>query len=341
MFRQSQVFSLCLCASVVNTGAVENGAAVVAREFIFENAPFASCHASTIVETSGGLAAAWFGGSAEGKPDVGIWLARQSGQGTAWSEPVQVAAPVQDGPARFPCWNPVLFQPRNGPLLLFYKAGPNPGNWWGVLRTSADGGKQWSEPRRLPEGFVGPVKNKPVQLPDGPLLCPSSTEDHGWRVFLEKTSDLGATWERIGPLNDGQTIGAIQPSILAYPNGRMQVLCRDKNAKNLHEAWSEDGGKTWSAMSDTVLPNPNSGTDAVMLQDGRAFLVYNHTRQGRSPLNTAISADGKSWQPALVLEDQPGEYSYPAVIQARNGLVHITYTWKRQKIRHVVLGIRH
>jgi alpha-L-rhamnosidase len=92
-------------------------------------------------------------------------------------------------------------------------------------------------------------------------------------------------------------------------------------------------------MSDTELPNPNSGADAVSLKDGRAFLVYNHTRKGRSPLNAAISADGKNWRAALVLEDQPGEYSYPAVIQARDGLVHITYTWKRQNIRHVVVDL--
>jgi predicted neuraminidase len=90
-------------------------------------------------------------------------------------------------------------------------------------------------------------------------------------------------------------------------------------------------------MAKTVLPNPNSGTDAVMLQDGRTLLVYNHTRKGRTPLNVALSADGKSWQAALVLEDQPGEYSYPTAIQARDGIVHIVYTWKRQKIRHVAV----
>jgi predicted neuraminidase len=206
-----------------------------------------------------------------------------------------------------------------------------------MLITSADSGKTWSKPRRLPNDIVGPIKNKPVQLKDGALLCPTSTEDQGWRVFLERTADLGATWERIGPLNDGKTVGAIQPSILTYPNGKMQLLCRDRAAKALHECWSDDGGKTWGAMTDTVLPNPNSGTDAVSLKDGRTLLVYNHTRKGRSPLNVAISADGKKWQAALVLEDQPGEYSYPAVIQARDGTVHITYTWKRQKIRHVAV----
>ena len=53
-------------------------------------------------------------------------------------------------------------------------------------------------------------------------------------------------------------------------------------------------------------------------------------------MNVAISRDGKKWQASLVLENGPGEYSYPAVIQTSDGLVHITYTWKRQRIKHVV-----
>ena len=75
----------------------------------------------------------------------------------------------------------------------------------------------------------------------------------------------------------------------------------------------------------------------MTLADGRFLLVYNHTPKGRTPLNVALSKDGIDWKPALVLENEPGEFSYPAVIQARDGLVHITYTWQRQRIRHVVV----
>jgi predicted neuraminidase len=242
---------------------------------------------------------------------------------------------VQNG-ERFPCWNPVLYQPEGGALLLFYKVGPTPARWWGMLVTSDDGGETWSAPRRLPEGFLGPIKNKPVTLPGGDLLCPSSTEDHGWRVHFERTNARGETWERIGPINDGVTFAAIQPSLLTYPGGRLQALCRSKQSKVV-ESWSADGGKTWSELAATAIPNPNAGTDAVTLADGRQLLVYNHTTKGRSPLNVAVSDDGKAWRAAIVLEDQPGEYSYPAVIQAADRLVHITYTWKRQRIRHVVV----
>lgn len=314
--------------------ANEAKSGLLVSEFIYEQAPFPSCHASTLAETQGHLVAAWFGGSDEGHPDVGIWVAHRAGKG--WSEPIQVADGVQADGKRYPCWNPVLFQPKNGPLLLFYKVGPNPREWWGILKTSADGGKTWSEAARLPEGILGPIKNKPVMRPDGSLLCPSSTEHDGWRVHLERTRDMGKTWEVIGPLNDGKEVGAIQPSILTYPNGEMQLLCRGTKGKLL-EFRSKDGGKTWGGITETTLPNPNAGTDALVLKEGRALLVYNPTTKGRTPLTVAVSKDGTHWQNVLTLESAPGEYSYPAVIQTADGKVHISYTWKRQRIRHCVL----
>ena len=144
----------------------------------------------------------------------------------------------------------------------------------------------------------------------------------------------------IGPI-DGK-LNAIQPSILTYSDGRLQVLCRTKESV-VAESWSNDRGKTWSPLQATELPNPNSGTDAVTLSDGRQLLVYNHTlRKGpfpshRTMINVAISEDGKSWKPVLTLEKSEGEFSYPAIIQAKDGKVHITYTWMRQSVKHIVL----
>ena len=310
-------------------------AGVIKSEFIYETAPFPSCHASTIVETKDGLVAAWFGGTAERHPDVGIWVSRLANN--HWTAPVEAANGSGFATNRFPAWNPVLFQPKTGPLLLFYKIGPNPGKWWGMLKTSADDGKTWSEARRLPGGILGPIKNKPVQLANGDLLCPSSTEHDRWRVHFERASDLGQHWETSGPVNDGKQIAAIQPAILFHPDGRLQALGRTEQGK-IFEIWSEDNGRTWGKMSLTGLPNPNSGLDAVTLKDGSHLLVYNHVPRGRSPLNVAVSANGQDWQAALVLENEPGkEFSYPAVIQTRDSLIHITYTWKRQRIKHIVL----
>ena len=317
-----------------NNTVPRNSDAIVKAEFIFERAPFPSCHASTIVEAKGGLVAAWFGGTREKSPDVGIWVSRHDKNG--WSKVAEVANGIQPTGERYPCWNPVLFQPTRGPLLLFYKVGPSPSEWWGMLTTSADGGTSWSKPRRLPDGILGPIKNKPVQLRDGLILSGSSTEHGGWRVHMEYTSDLGATWRKSEPLNDRTQFGAIQPAILVYRSGEIQILCRSRQGK-ITESWSSDNGKTWTAMKSTVLPNPSAGIDAVMLNDSRALLVYNHTEKSRSPLNVAVSVDGKTWYATLILENQPGEYSYPAVIQTADELVHVTYTWHRERIKHVVI----
>ena len=342
---RGRVVLLSLAAAMTlagcHLGAETTGRAVLApsgmlkNEFIYESAPFPSCHASTIVESRDGVVAAWFGGTAEKNPDVGIWVARFNGK--SWSVPVEVANGVQDdGKKRFPTWNPVLFQPAKGPLLLFYKVGPDPDRWWGMLRTSEDAGRTWSAARRLPDGILGPIKNKPVTLADGTLLCPSSSEADGWRIHMELTRDLGITWDKTPPLNDGKKFGAIQPAILFHPGGRLQALSRSRNGRVV-ECWSDDNAKTWSELVATSLLNPNSGIDAVTLRDGRHLLVYNPVARGRTPLTLALSTDGKTWRDVVTLESEPGEYSYPAIIQARDGLAHITYTWKRQRVKHVVV----
>jgi predicted neuraminidase len=324
--------------------AVAEQSGLVKSEFIFETAAFPSCHASTIAETKQGLVAAWFGGTRERHPDVCIYVSRQ--ENGKWTSPQEVANGVGFGTNRLPTWNPVLFQPKTGSLMLFYKVGPSPSTWWGMLMTSDNAGKTWSSPRRLPDSILGPIKNKPVQLANGDILCGSSTEgDGGWRVHFERSSDLGKTWMATAPVNDGKEIGAIQPSILFHGREKLQVLGRTQQGR-IFEIWSQDAGRTWGAMSLTSLPNPSSGTDAVTLRDGRQLLVYNHNvrtgsnNKGRSPLNVAVSKDGKKWSAALVLEndpDAPNGFAYPAVIQTRDGLVHITYTWKRERIKHVVV----
>jgi predicted neuraminidase len=309
--------------------------AIVKSEFIFNKPPTASCHASTIVQTTNGLVAAWFGGVEESSPDVGIWLSHHDGQ--KWSTPEEVAnGEHEDVRVRYPLWNPVLFQIPNGRLVLFYKEGPNPRTWWGMYKTSSDGGTTWVKAKRLPNKIIGPVKNKPIWLPDGTILCGSSTEDEGWHIHIEKTKNL-KSWDKTGALNSPLEFGAIQPTLVPWADGRLQLLCRTKQ-QVIAEAWSNDSGETWGRLKATSLPNPNSGIDAVMLRDGRALLVYNHTLVGRGILNVALSSDGKTWAPALVLEHTPlAEFSYPAVIQDSEGFIHITYTWKREKIKHVVL----
>jgi len=326
-------FALAIAAAP-NAPAAENAPGILASEFIYETAPFPQCHASTIEKAADGLVAAWFGGTKERHPDVGIWVSRHDGK--TWSTPVEVANGVQNPELRHPCWNPVLFQMPGKELLLFYKVGPSPRAWWGMLVRSSDGGRTWSSPEKLPDDIPGPIKNKPVLLADGRLLSGSSSEDNGWRVHMEWTSDAGKTWERTGVLCDGVSQGAIQPTILKHGQ-RLQILCRNRTPGPFWQSWSDNGGRTWSKLELTDLPHPGSGIDGVTLADGRHLLVYNHTVSDRSPLNVAVSSDGKKWDAALVLENTRGEYSYPAIIQSPDGLVHITYTWQRQRVKHITV----
>jgi predicted neuraminidase len=321
--------------------------AIVSAEFINQGAPYPQCHASTIAEVAPGkLVAAWFGGTRERAPDVGIWVARH--EDGKWTPGVEVANGVQPDGKRLPTWNPVLFATPDAPLMLFYKVGPSPSTWWGMVVQSEDGGKTWSKPRRLPDGVLGPIKNKAVRLADGSWLSPSSVEGTptGWRVQFELSQDKGQTWKVIGPVDKGNNIDAIQPSILFYKDGRLQALCRTRSGF-IASTWSKDQGKTWSPLEKTSLPNPNSGIDAVTLADGRQLLVYNNsapppdrpTKGVRYPIDIAISSDGVDWKHVAVLDSEPrgSGYAYPAVIQTSDGLVHITYTWDRKLIKHVVV----
>ncbi|MHC4475673.1 MAG: sialidase family protein [Planctomycetota bacterium] len=359
--KRSNVFCLAVC--MVTTGAVwaiqetpslradlmaQPG--IVDARFLFTDPPFKSCHASTIAETKDYLVSAYFAGTGEGNKDVCIWLSRKRKGTKTWLPPVQVADGVQyrqvgsGNEHRWPCWNPALYQAKDGQLLLFYKVGPNPDTWWGMLKKSNDQGQTWSQGRRLPEGIAGPVRAKPVMLDDGRLLCGSSTENKGWRVHMEWTTDLGKTWSRTDALNDGKEFAAIQPTILVHDDGKLQIMCRSDD--NIRQSWSSDSGKTWAPLTKSVLPNPSAGIDAVKLKDGRHLLVYNHATGDtgkRSKLNVAVTSDGKSWKAALKLEDgttiegKKAHGAYPAAIMASDGLVHITYSWGRGRINYVAV----
>ncbi|MFT4024395.1 MAG: exo-alpha-sialidase [Flavihumibacter sp.] len=322
-------------------------------ELICSHPPFNSCHASTLLETkNGGLLFAWFGGTAEGKEDVSIWLCRyESGK---YGEPVKLAEGITSDGLCYPTWNPVLFRERiSGTVYLFYKVGPNPREWWGMYIRSADEGKTWSAPVRLPPHILGPIKNKPAQLGNGDILFPSSTEaaNGRWQAHIEKTDkDLKAF--SIIPVDSNSALDVIQPSIVTYPDKRLQVLCRSKQGA-VASAWSPDNGNTWTALQKTSLLNPNAGTDAIALATGshtgadKAFIVYNPDLpgkewwEGRTKLRAAVSPDGLNWKDIALLEDQPkGEFSYPSVIQTRDGKLHITYTYDRKNIKHVVMAYK-
>jgi predicted neuraminidase len=310
----------------------------VSAEFIATEPPTAMSHTSTIVQTKGGeLLVAWIGGSRERARDMTVWASRNSGKG--WSEPEEIADGIHDKKhERNAVWNPVLFEMPNGSVVLFYKEGDSPETWWGMYKRSFDKGRTWGEPVKLPSGIFGPIRSKPIELASGTLLCGSSVESSGWMVHMERAMRNLEEWTRTEPINSSLAYGgAIQPTLIPYADGRIQALCRTKHGK-IFGTWSEDQGMHWSRLKETELPNPNSAIDAVILKSGKALLVYNHSQIDRSVLNVAVTSDGKKWQAALLLENTPGaEFSYPAVIQTSDGKVHITYTWKKIGIRHVVV----
>jgi len=331
------------CKSALEKKTWKEG--ILVDEFIYDKAPYPSCHSVTIVEaTNGDLVSAWFGGSHERHPDVCIYSAIKPKGSDKWGEPIKVADGVMKDGTRFPTWNPVLYQIPGGDLMLFYKIGPKPSEWWGVYRTSSDGGKTWSDKIDMPsKDFLGPIKNKPVLLSNGTLLLPSSTEGNGWHLRMESTPDFGKTWVMGDTISRGkQKINAIQPSILFHKDGSIQAIGRTRN-RAIFSTFSKDNGKTWSDIELIGLPNNNSGTDAVTLKNGKHLLVYNHVlppgneaKGPRTPLNLSISDDGINWKATLVLEDSKiSQYSYPSIIQSSDGMVHIVYTWRRQKLKYV------
>ena len=318
-------------------------------------------HSSTIVETANhNIIAAWFGGKGEHDPSCQIWASTYSN--SKWNTPIVIAENKSSAGETKPCWNPVLFRLQNNDLVLFYKVGDRPYYWWGMFKISKDNGETWSDPQDLPSGILGPIRNKPIQLDNGDLLCPTSFETHTrmWNVYfniLENPTKLGladAKWKIIGPCNESSTpapdthlsswgIQAIQPTILKYGNGKLQALSRTRQ-KRISEIWSEDNGNSWNKMILTDLPNPDSGIDGVTLKDGRQLLCYNKSEgknaegESRTPLNVTISKDGEIWNDVIILENNSkGSYSYPSVIQSENGYVHITYTYEDPSIEGKII----
>jgi alpha-L-rhamnosidase len=321
----------------------------------------------------GDLLTAFFGGTREGHPDVCIYLSRKNKGSKSWTAPVKVAEGLQPDGSRKACYNPVLFEDEEGVVHLFYKVGSRVSDWKGFLISSRDGGHSWSRPYPLPEGYLGPIKNKPVQLAGGRVIAPSSTEGDGWKVHFEISEAGGRKIHKVGPIAGApsvpthlrvpgaadqaadieggdnrvtSTVQAIQPSILIHKDGRLQILCRTRNGR-VGTSWSTDNGETWSPVELTSLPNNNSGTDAVTLADGRHLIVYNAVatpdgeKKGvRTPLNVAVSPDGINWQMVMTLEDSPvSQYSYPSVIQGKDGRIHVVYTWRRQRIKYMEIKL--
>jgi predicted neuraminidase len=316
---------------------------VWSREMVFEegSADFRSCHSSSIVELPDGtLLSVYFGGSKESADDVEVRLSRKE-PGQDWQTPIALTDAPNDG---LSVENPNIFQDREGKIFVFWSSTHGSPNRVGMMRTSTDGGKTWSDARELGNDLMGPEKNKAVQLEDGTILCPTADRNGnhpGGSLMVVRSTDGGKTWEGLPGADDGDGGRAIQPTILFHADGRLQMMARGKG--KIPTTWSSDNGQTWTPLEKSVLPANWSGIDGVTLRDGRQFLAYNHVpSSGKGPrnfLNIAVSKDGKAWGAGLVLGMcDGGQFSYPAIIQSRDGLVHVVHTWHRKTIAHIVVN---
>ena len=301
-------------------------------------------HAPSIEEVGEDILVTFFAGSGEHQEDVCIYLQRYSDKG--WGD-AEIIATGEGEWGKSSCWNPVLFTTKNCELLLFYKVGPDPDEWWGMLKRSNDNGYTWSKGERLPNGILGPTKNKPLELNDGTLIIPSSDEKgKRWSIHLERLSASGE-WSRTESINSPDKVLTIQPALLHYSESDIQLLARTASSKIL-QSRSNDAGVTWSEPELTKLPNPNSAIDGIVLEDGRALVVYNHSKNDeeakvlagpRTPLCLAVSENrGESFQRVITLEDGEGEFSYPSVIQCSDGRIQVVYTYNRKHIKRVTLN---
>jgi alpha-L-rhamnosidase len=319
---------------------------VWSREMVFKEgtADFRSCHSSSIVELPDGtLLSVYFGGSKESADDVEVRLSRKE-PGKDWEAPIALTDAPNDG---LSVENPNIFQDREGKIFVFWSSTHGNPNRLGMMKTSTDGGKTWSEARELGDNLMGSEKNKCVQLENGTILCPTADRNGnhpGGSLMIVRSTDGGETWEGLPGADDGDVSRAIQPTLMLHSDGRLQMMARGRGGK-IPMTWSSDNGETWSPLEKSTLPANWSGVDGVTLRDGRQFLVYNHvptsegSKGGRCFLNAAVSDDGVAWSAAQVVGIcDGGQFSYPSVIQSRDGLVHITHTWHRDTIAHIVIN---
>ncbi len=310
---------------------------LISHEYIFaEDRPFRSCHASSLVELAeGGFLVVWFGGSRESADDVAIWSARRGVTGD-WSVP-QLVAKVEESAH----WNPVIFRAANGQIHLWFKVGPKIPTWRTYTVLSDDDGERWSAPVELAPGDTGgrgPVKNKPILLADGGWLAGASLETAtDWDAFVDRSEDGGLTWQAT-PLiaydhRRWAGKGVIQPALWESAPGQVHMLLRSTGGR-ICRSDSTDGGRMWSEIVPTNLPNNNSGLDVAWLAGGRLALICNPVAdRERTPLSILFSHNnGLTWPERIDLETGPGEYSYPAIVPTADGALAVSYTWRRERI---------
>ena len=325
------------------------------QSWVTPRAHTSSAHSSSIcVLPSGDLLAVWYGGSHEGAADVSLFTARLAPGTSEWAAP-QTAVNRASAESELErlvkkVGNAVIFPDRSGLLWMVYVS-VSVGGWSGSalnVKTSRDEGRTWGGSRRLTLNpflnLSSLVRNKPIHASDGRIGLPVYHElAMKFPQMLWLTPGPDGNVEECRIRNLSAESGLIQPTLVPLDGDRVLMVLRDhgRGGRRVHTAYSDDNGWTWSGAEPSGLPNPDSAIDALRLRDGRVLLVYNHGSRERDILRLAISGDdGRTWRPGPIIEsDARREFSYPFLVEDQRGRIHLTYTWLRERIKHVEFNV--
>ena len=314
---------------------------------------FPSSHAANLLELKNGdLLCVWFSGHWEGDSKVGIVFSRLRKGTRRWSEPQLIDQ--QEGVS---FQNPVLFQAPDGAIHLYHttqEAHQGEANAHVLESVSHDNGLTWSQPVLI-FGKPGAFTRHPlILLPDSTWLLPmtyvtSKGIGEGSETnysAIQLSHDSGKTWkECVVP----QSFARVQPTVVQLAPGRLLSFFRSRKSDFIYRSSSSDGCQ-WTEPTATVLPNNNASVQAFRLQNGHLVIVFDNQHKGpRRPISIALSEDeGHTWQyvrdietgrPELgndsskIMGAGREEYSYPSVLQTRDGVIHVAYTFRRQTIK--------
>lgn len=299
---------------------------------------YPSSHASTITQLpDGDLFAAWYSGAHEKAKDVVILASRFSPKAKKWSEHY-----VLHDTENFSDGNPVLYTDPWNNVWLYYVTIMGTRGWNDCeifAKISTNSAKTWSEPAVIRKIWGWMTKTVPVYLGGDNILLPLYDERTFNSMFMV-SNDRGKTWTRAGKIVTPPLQGNIQPSVVKLKDGTLLAYMRTSKAKgHIWESRSTDGGMTWIAAKETGFKNSNAAVFLLKLQNGHLALVFNDSYTGRTPLSVALSTDeGRTWVSQKNLEDEQAEFSYPYAVQSNDGMIHVTYTYKRTGIKHAAFN---
>ncbi len=193
------------------------------------------------------------------------------------------------------------------------------------------------DPKKRETGWM--TRTHPTILENGKILLPLYSDGFNFGLIAISEDD-GETWKSSLPIVGR---GLNQPSLIVRNDGSIDAYMRDDGDEpgRIMISHSSDEGYSWTYAQKSEIPNPGASIEILKLKNGHWLLVYNDVDDGRYSIAVAISDDeGKTWKWKKNLENiEGGSFSYPSVIQAKDGKIHVTYTYRlpgeRKTIKHV------